>query len=229
MSLKYMKAKYASFLHTVFYKGNENIGLFMLATDKYILIPDDSINVEDMGVKKIITSAYDTPLIGLFFAGNSRCLIVPSNIDKDEIQNLKANLPKSTKLHLLDVKENALGNMILTNDKVSFISPILAPDKKEIESALGTKTYVLDLEDKLLPAVFFVLTNKGFLCSNDIEEKDFKYVEEKSKLEGDYGSVNFGSIFIKAGLVANSNKYIAGGKTTGPEVARIDKCLGFIE
>ncbi|MCK5176873.1 MAG: translation initiation factor IF-6, partial [Candidatus Aenigmarchaeota archaeon] len=204
-------------------------GLFMLATDKYILIPDDSIDVKNMGVKKIIANAYDTPLTGLFFAGNSKCLIVPSNIDKDEIQNLKENLPKSVKLHLLNVKENALGNLILTNDKVSFISPLLEQDKKEIETALGTKTYVLNMEDRFLPAIFFVLTNKGFLCSNDIGEKDFKYVEEKSKLEGDYGSVNFGSIFIKAGLVANSNKYIAGGKTTGPEIARIDKCLSFLE
>jgi len=224
-----MKPKYHSSLHTAFYQGNENIGLFALATDKYIIVPDDSIDTESMKVKKIISSAYETPLNGLFFAGNSNCLIVPSNIDSDEINNLKSSLPKEVNLYLLNTKENALGNLILSNNEVSFISPVLESKKDQIQKAFGTKTYILDMEDKILPAIFFVLTNKGFLCSNDVDEKYLKFIEEKSGLEGDWGSVNFGSIFLKSGLIANSYSYIAGGRTTGPETSRIDKCLGFID
>ena len=224
-----MKAKYSSSLHTEFYQGNENIGLFLTATDKYVIVPDDSIDVSSLGVKRVFSRVYETSLIGLFFAGNSKCLLVPSGMEDEEIDNLKLNLPDGVKLHVLYSKENALGNLILTNDKVTFISPVLESKKNEIGKALGTKIYVLDIEDRVLPAVFFVLTNKGFLCSNDVEEKYIKFVEEESGLKGDYGSVNFGSIFLKAGLVANSNMYIAGGRTTGPETSRIDKCLGFIK
>ncbi|OYT33889.1 MAG: hypothetical protein B6U87_02840 [Candidatus Aenigmarchaeota archaeon ex4484_52] len=220
-----MKTKY---LHTGTYKGDVNIGLFIFATDKYILIPNNSINLNSFGAKQIIASAYETELLGLFFAGNSKCLIAPHNIDKDEIENLKLNLPKTTKLHLLETKKNAIGNLILSNDYITFLSPVIKHKKQELQDALGTKIYILDIHDKEIISAFFVITNKGFLCSNEIDKEYLNYLKEKSNLKGNYGSVNFGSIFVKSGLLANSHNYIAGAKTTGPETARIDECLGFI-
>ena len=39
---------------------------------------------------------------------------------------------------------------------------------------------------------------------------------------------NFGFPFVKSGLIANSNGYLAGSRTTGIELGRIDEALGFL-
>ena len=40
---------------------------------------------------------------------------------------------------------------------------------------------------------------------------------------------NFGFPFVKSGLIANSNGYLAGSRTTGIELGRIDEALGFLD
>jgi len=45
----------------------------------------------------------------------------------------------------------------------------------------------------------------------------------------DVGTVNHGTRLVGAGTVANSQGVLVGQNTTGPEMARIEESLGFLE
>ena len=218
-----MKIKKAEF------EGSPNIGLFGLATDKYIVIPEGLNKENELSKKVINTKAARTDLIGVFLAGNSNALLLPKIIEDLELRRLKGQAKKlNIKLKIIDSKYTALGNMILCNDKGCIASPKLKNHFEEIESALEVKV----TEGKLLGVDIVgsvcIATNKGFLLNIDAEEEEFKFVKKQLKVEGDIGTVNFGSPFVKSGLIANSKGVIIGNQTTGPEIARITEALGFL-
>ena len=43
-----------------------------------------------------------------------------------------------------------------------------------------------------------------------------------------FSNFDFGSEFVRSGLIANSSGAIIGNRTTGPELARIEEALGFL-
>ena len=49
------------------------------------------------------------------------------------------------------------------------------------------------------------------------------------KLKITRGTINFGSPYVRAGLVCNSNGFIVGDMSGGPEIQNVDESLGFIE
>jgi len=55
-----------------------------------------------------------------------------------------------------------------------------------------------------------------------------KKIEDVLKVEGDIGTVSFGSPFVGASLLANSRGFLVSEQTTGPELQRIDEALGFL-
>ena len=64
--------------------GNSSIGLFGLATDKYVILPQgtkqdarDQIETT-LRIPSVITSLAGTVLIGTFCAGNEKGLLVPN-------------------------------------------------------------------------------------------------------------------------------------------------------
>ena len=49
------------------------------------------------------------------------------------------------------------------------------------------------------------------------------------KVPADVGTVNRGTRLVGSGSVANSHGVLVGLDTTGPEMARIEESLGFLE
>lgn len=70
-------------------------------------------------------------------------------------------------------------------------------------------------------------TNNGFIAHPALE-KELDKIEKALKVKGLRSTVNFGSPYVKAGIIANSNGYITGFKTSGIELGRIDDALGFV-
>jgi len=213
------------------FHGDPNIGLFAMATDKYVVVPDDNMNTEVLKVPAIHIDVAQTKLCGLFLAGNSNGILVPSIINERELKILKETLNKIDKninVTILDCKDTAIGNLIICNDTAAIVSPFLKPYFKEIEKCLKVPVFEKIFEDIEVIGAMCVATNKGFLINSNAEDKDFDFVKDSLKCEGDIGTVNFGGQFIKSGLVANSNGFMIGKLTTGPEVARIDEALDFL-
>lgn len=209
--------------------GDPNIGLFGFATDRYVVVPDDSIGTGPLRVLQIFSKVARTNLNGIFLAGNSRGIVAPWIISQAEWKALETGTSKSDiALAKIDAKQTALGNLILCNDSGALVSPLLRDYFAEIKKALGVRVMEGRLMDLDVVGSLALATNKGFLLNMHASQADLKLIKKALKVDGDIGTVNFGSGFVKSGLIANSNGVLIGQECSGPEIARITEALKFL-
>jgi len=212
-------------------KGEDFIGLFGIATDRYALLSKNfpKIKKEVLEVPIIRTWLYGTNLIGIFAAGNSNGLLLPYFTSNDEIKKIDKGIKDKgyeIRMGRIGDKYTAIGNLIASNDKGAVVSPKLS-NPKHIEDILGVEVVRREIGGHEEAGAYCVATNKGFLVCGDAEN-ELKDIEGIFKVPGMAGSVNFGVPFVRSGLIANSNGYITGMAATGIELGRIDDALGFI-
>ena len=124
----------------------------------------------------------------------------------------------------------AVGNIILVNDNGALVSPDLSDKSIEIIN----KVLEVDAQRATL-AGFNILgsvataNNKGALIHPQTKQSELKLVEDVLKVPADVGTVNRGVGLVGACSIANSNGVLVGEITTGPEMARIEEALGFLE
>jgi len=223
-------------IKTVF-NGDPNLGLYGFATDKYAFLgplsEKDSKTVEKvLKVKAITNSIAGTRFVGIFAIGNSKGILLPHITTENELKDIKQKFKEEgikINIEILKDKQTALGNLITCNDHACIISKSLEKHKKLIEEVLEVPVTVLDFEESDMIGSYTIATNKGFLLNMYATEEDYEKVRQALKVEGDIGTVNFGSPFVKSGIIANSQGVIIGRETTGPEIARIDEALGFLD
>ena len=205
------------------YGGGENLGFNAVVTNNYILVPPEFKRKKFFDVDNVIeTRIAKTNLVGLFSAGNSNGLIVPkeiSGLEEDKLEDSGINFT------ILDSRYNALGNLILCNDKGAVISPKLEEFKEKISEALEVDVIVNEISG-LNPGVSGLANSKGAVIHRDASEEDAQNVMDTLNLEDiDIGTVNMGSPFTGSGAVCNDNDLLTGENTTGPEIGRFDRTL----
>lgn len=207
--------------------GEDFIGLLGFASDRYAILMEDFPEQDVLGVKTLRTKIYCTSLVGLFCAGNSNGVLIPSLFSDEEVAKLKDFLdPLDVKVGVVGGEYTALGNLVCANDKGAIASPNLS-DVKVIEDTLGVEVVQKNLSGHTDVGAAVSATNKGFIAHPDLED-ELSFIEDVFGVKGLCSTVNFGSPYVKAGLIANSNGYVTGLKTSGIEMGRIDDALGFI-
>ncbi len=208
--------------------GDANIGLYSFATDKYCFIGagikkkiKERVR-KTLKVKIIHSRVMNTELAGIFCCGNSSG-IVTSDLVR-EYNSFEKKIP----VLYLETKYTALGNLILMNDKGIVISPLIKNMKKDIEDFFGLKCTVSTVAGIKVTGSCAIATNKGCLVHPQILPEERKKIEKTLCVKTNIGTVNFGSPFVRSGIIANSNGFVVGNKTSGPETGRIDETLGFI-
>ena len=211
------------------FQNNSNLGLYGIATDKYCLLPKnikknivESIE-ETIKVPVYHTSIYHTQLIGIFCVGVDNILLVPELIEDHEFEELK-----KLKIHVIKLKTHftALGNNIHINGENCIVNPDLELEAKNQLKKLGFKVSEMEIAETKTIGACMVSNNRGCLVHRDAE--DIKKIERRIKLPVNIGTVNLGNPYVKTGMIINSNGYIIGSETTGPELQRIDETLGFL-
>ncbi|QQG39799.1 MAG: translation initiation factor IF-6 [Candidatus Aenigmatarchaeota archaeon] len=216
--------------------GDPNLGLFALATDKFILAGSSMQKKAIAPLEEVLKTGShrilvaDTDLVGLFVAANANGVVVPKIMEDDELRTLK-RLADQLDLNvlMLKTKETALGNLILANDRGCIISKELHAVKSKIADALGVETEIGSIAGLDTVGSCGIATNRGVLVHRGCSERELEHIERVLHVRGDIGSVAFGSPFVGAGVLANSNGFAASRSTTGPELQRIDEALGFTE
>jgi translation initiation factor 6 len=213
--------------------GSPNIGLFSLSTDDYLLVPREIQRKNVHFLAKIFkvnvakVTILESSLLGIFSAGNKNGILVPKFISLEEKKNLEETT--STPVVPLETKMTTIGNLVLCNNFGAIVS------KKFERKTITLIEDCLDVEvvqstfanSNLVGAVAFV-TNKGLIAHPDSTEEELKIAEGVLKVEAGIGTANSGSVYLKSGIIANSNALIVGPDTTGPELARIESLLGFL-
>ncbi|MEF8880420.1 MAG: hypothetical protein V5A72_01145, partial [Candidatus Nanohaloarchaea archaeon] len=145
------------------YKGSENTGFYTLATNEYVLVPPDHTQADFFDKKIVETKLNRTNLVGLFAAGNSNCLIVPEEISEIEKERLEESGIEFT---VLESNYNALGNLILCNDKGALISEKISEYKDEVADALNVDVKIADIKG-LNPGVSGIVNSNGGVIHRD--------------------------------------------------------------
>ncbi|UCG95128.1 MAG: translation initiation factor IF-6 [archaeon] len=214
------------------FNGDPNLGLFTVPTDRFCLVGNTVMKKDRkeiksvLGVKVVEARVANSELVGLFSAANSSGIALPVNCRESEARFFKK---MELKVFVSPIKHTALGNLILVNDNGCLIPRELVRIKSELEECFGVpvkKGTVAGLS--ILGSCAFA-TNRGILAHPNCTEKEMKLLESVLGVNGDIGTVSFGSPFVGAGMVANSRGFAIPQDTTGPELQRADEALGFIE
>lgn len=217
------------FLRTNFY-GDPNIGFYGFATDSYCLLGVDLQQgilqkiKEILKTEVVISSIADIQLAGLFASGNSNGILLPKITEDYELKKLKESLDLN--IRILDLKETALGNLILCNDKGCLIANQLKKYKKEISDTLGCEVEIGKIADLDIVGSCTITSNIGCLCHREANEEELKRIEEILKVKVDVGSISYGSPFIKSGIIVNSKGVVFSEQTSGAEIGRIEEVFG---
>ncbi len=210
---------------------NTHIGLFLVATDKYVLVPeglDEKIEqaVEDaLKVPAVPTRVSGTTLIGVFAVANSRGVVLPHIARKEEIENLESH---GIRVLVVEDVATALGNLVAANDHGVVSSNVLSEEKvEEIAEFLGVRKKArINIAGTELTGASIAVTNKGFVAHPNTSDEDLDVLEDVFGVEGTTSTVNYGDPFVRGGIVANVHGIILGERTSPVEIIRIEDVLG---
>jgi len=213
--------------------GNPNIGVYIAATDKYVLVPqgleEEKISIirEILRVEPIEATIAGTKLLGVLIGGNEYGLLLSSSAEEEEVKAIKKALGDGIIVEVLKSRNNAVGNLVSANSKAALVYPGLEKDVvKRIEDVLNVEVFQRSIAGVSTVGSVVAVTNRGGLVHPDASEEEIRFLSEIFKVPILTGTVNFGIGFVRTGLVANSWGAIVGAETSGPEIARIQMALG---
>ena len=213
--------------------GNPNIGVFILATDDVAIVPfnliDEKADIikETLEVDVVRSSISGSNLIGSLAVANSNGIVVsPHVLDREVKQFEELGLNVAT----IPSQYTAVGNVVAANDTGAIISPFLSEDAKNIiENALDVDAEAHAISGSDIVGSLIKVTNKGFLISKDATSTEVNLARKVFGVEGDIGTVGKGIPLVGACAIANSNGAIVAKGSTGPEMARVEEALGFLD
>jgi len=211
--------------------GNPNIGVYLLATDRYVIAPEGLTREEEEVIEAVLrpkvflkTTIMGTRLIGVLLAGNSRGLLLPSGAE-EEAGFFEREL--GVAVGVLPSRHNAVGNIVVANDRGGLAHPGLEDEAVRVASeVLGVEVYRRDIAGVTTVGSAIVVTNRGGLVHPDAGEEEIEELRRIFGVPVEPGTVNFGVELVRTGLVANSYGALVGEDTSGPEIARIQTALG---
>lgn len=213
--------------------GNPNVGIFILTTDDLAIVPynilDEKIDIikEALDVDIIKSSVAGSNLVGSLTVANSNGIILPQLVFEREVEYFK---DMGLNVAILPDKYTALGNIIAANDNGAIVSPYLSSESiKTIEKTLDVNVESTAICGSDIIGSLITVTNKGFLVSKNASEDEVNLARDIFNVEGDIGTVGHGNHLVGACTISNSNGAIVAKESTGPEMARVEEALGFLD
>jgi len=213
-------------------ESNPNIGLYGFCNDHFCLlskaVPKKQVNEVEKTLKVPVhqITLCGTDLIGVFCAGNNHKIIIPHICFDNEIHELKKlKIP----FEVIESKHTALGNLVLCNDNGAIVSKEMSDVIPSITKALNVKTIESSLAELDNVGSLAVIRGVYGVCTKDINNNEKHKAESLLKVRFTRGTVNYGSPYIKSGVLVNKNGMIIGESSTSIEMGILDEGLGFLE
>jgi len=217
-------------LHLLDIYRSPNIGVFMKANDKVILVPKGLAQTkstrlaEGLGTVAFPTSVGESRLLGPLIAMNGRGVLVSRLAEDREV----AEISQATglKVERFESKFTAAGNLVAANDRCALVSPILEPRAvAQVREVLETEVERMPIHEFNQVGSLVVATNSGAAVYPGLAEDEVENIGRLLGVDAYPTSVNKGVPFVASGLVANSRNAVAGNQTTGPELVFITRAL----
>ncbi|MGB0653254.1 MAG: translation initiation factor IF-6 [Thermoplasmatota archaeon] len=213
--------------------GNPNVGVYVRATDSLLLLPpgltaQNRSDIEEaLGLTGVEATIGGSPLLGSLVVANGRGAVVADFATDAEVAVLKeAGLEV---LRLKHARLNAAGNNLLANDHGCLAHPELSNRNVEaVSDVLGVEVVRQAIAGVPTVGTAAVATRGGVLAHPLATEDELAFLKQLMGVPARIGTVNHGHGLVGAGIAANSNGAVAGGRTTGIELGRIEEALGFL-
>ena len=216
------------------FNGTPNVGLYIYATNDYIimgehvqekLLAEVNMTLGDVPVHHIKIAGTSMP--GIFLAGNSKAVLVPSLAFDWEIKALEqAGVP----VKILKTRQTCLGNNIVCNDHGAIISPdFTEEERKDIEKLLGVPAIKMEIAGLASPGALVVLNNKHGIIHRDASTQEIKQIEGLLRVKLEAATINLGTPYLRAGIVNNKFGFVIGDASGGPEIVHIEESLGYLD
>ncbi len=210
-------------------RSSPYVGVFCSATDEFALVPhsiqtkEQKLIGEKLDVRTVRTSIGNSGLLGVLAKGLGGKLVVSSLIEDAERRQLEK---EGIELLVLGENFTATGNLIAVNSKAGVASPLFSDQTvKRIGGFFGVKFEKMVVAGSELAGACITVTNKGLITNPNISEKDFGRLEALFGVKGRATTANYGDLFVGNSVIANSKGVIAGEKTSGIELSKIDEGL----
>jgi translation initiation factor 6 len=217
-------------LHLVDLYRSPNIGIFLKANDKAVLVPKGIAGTKserlasDLDVVACPTSVGGTRLIGPLVAMNNKGVLASRMIEDYEMDEIASTT--GLEVTRFESRYTAVGNLVAANDHGAVVSPVLEPHAvKQVEDVLGIKTITMTIADYIQVGAMIVATDSGAAMSPRADEKEAEEVAKVLKVEVSASSVNGGIPYPASGVVANTKNAVVGYLTTGPELIFLTRAL----
>jgi translation initiation factor 6 len=217
-------------LHLVDLYRSPNIGIFLKANDKVILVPKGIANSKaeklatDLNVSACHTSVGGTRLLGPLIAMNNKGVVASRMIEDYEMDEISSKT--GLEVVRLESRFTAVGNLVAANDHGAVVSPVLEQHAvKQIQDILGIETLTMTIGEYVQVGAMIVATNSGAAVSPKAREQEAEEVGKILKVEVSASSVNGGIPVPASGVVANTKNAVAGYLTTGPELIFLTRAL----
>ncbi len=210
--------------------GSSNLGVYLRAIGSYLLAPEGSgviISEEArrIGLKVVEASVYDSRMLGIFLAGNSRALLVPPIISREDLTRLREIL--DLEIHILPTtKLTALGNDIVANDYGALVHPSFSDSEIDlIGRLLGVKVSKGKVGGVPVVGSLIVVNNKGCLISPSADDSELRGASEILDVECIRGTINNGIGYVRLGLIASDQGALVGYPTSPLEIENVAEAL----
>lgn len=203
--------------------GSSTLGLSGVCSENMCYLPKELPKHQVQKIAESLeapirkVSFYNSSLLGLFSATNSRYLFVPEIISEEELKDV------GKEVITLPGQFTTIGNLILCNDKGCILSPYLSRKRVFFQKELGLKTIASTISDLPFPGVFAYVTNKAGIVHQRCRDSELDVLEKT--LGVPFKRCEFYDGFPGAEILANSKGLIVPRLIRGQEMAEIQEGL----
>lgn len=213
------------------FENNDDIGVFSKLTNSYCLVAiggsEAFYSVFESELSDVIpvvhTSIAGCRIIGRLTVGNKNGLVVPNSTTDVELQHLRNSLPDAVKIHRVEERLSALGNVIACNDYVALVHPDIDRETEEIiVDTLGVEVFRQTVANNVLVGAYSVLSNQGGLVHPKTPSQELDELASLLQIPLVAGTVNRGCEVLAAGMVVNDWCAFCGTSTTSTELSVVE-------
>ena len=207
-----------------------NIGIYTKVNNQFVFVPNGFAKTKAENLANYLQTDYltisiaNTRLLGILAVLNNHGMLLPNTCSQEEIDHLKKHTDLNIKL--LDVKYNALGNLICANDKGGIVSPTI--DKKyvkEIEDVLDIEVLQKKIAGFYQVGAVMSATSNGGIIHPLTDEDDVNTFSNILGVKIEPATINGGIPFVSSGILANDNAIVVGTVTNGPEIMMLTRAF----
>lgn len=220
--------------YTANFEGSSEIGAYAKLTNTYILI-GKSVNrhfystfQENMDIPICETLINTIPTVGSLCTANKNGLLLPYTTTDSEMQHIRNSLPENVKIRRVEERLNALGNVILANDRMALLHPEINKETEDIiADVLKVEVIRMSLGEESLVGTFGCLNNIGLLVHPGVKHEEIEELSNILEVQVVAGTINKGQPSVGGGIIVNDWIGYVGYRSTVHERTVLDNVFGL--